>query len=400
MLRLSAAPLAFVWFALVGCESGPSPSSATSLDLSEAVAAFTLSPQAADVSRGHDASVIGVVRGDGSVQVASMRPMDASNIWWSEDVGLFVSDDSRDYILGPEGAAISSKKADFQNGVLQVPGSSTVVAVYNDGFADDGGYVDDLVITQDGRSKRTKLPGDYTVLSACEGLGVFGFGTVFGEDQPQWEPGKVHARRVDQDGTESWIDLGTEARLIGQRAACENGIVNALVAVPEVKGESVRDRLLILSWNAKSGKHQLKPLTLEGSRVTTANVSKSAQDGALETLLADGGSIGPDGWYEWYSDTGKLYATDPDSGETTERFDSGWVTEESDVSAIQFTRDAVAILTHDTDGDTLELVRIDRRTGEELELIEIPNFVDGEIDGLVADSSSLVLRGFALNPSD
>lgn len=362
--------------------------------LGDAVLAMYLSPQSYSFANGYDTGYVVLVDADGTVRTLVTGGMDTGLLHWSED-GLFFADPERDYLLTADGlTTTASPKTNAQVSLHRV--GTRHVAVYNDGFTEQGGYRTELVVHEGGRSELAPHEGMPWTVARC-GDQLVGIQEATGPLEREYPP--------DGDGIRPRLLVrlwpGTPdvlARVPATHdepldgapdAPCLDGVVHVLTYRPygEPDADGVRARRhVVLAWDTVSGDldhHELvdeagEPLALDG------DATSFAQYGA-DSLV--------DGELRWFGPDGVVRGTDLATGRTRELV--------ATTSRVDDTNSAVAVL---SERDAFVLDVPDDDLAQDMVLTRYP--LDGDepaevlrVAGVNAERTvHLVLRGIAIAP--
>lgn len=328
-----------------------------------------------------------LVDADGSLSAIPTLGMDHGVMAWTEKA-LFFSDMKNDYRFDRNGLQkIQSEKTDSQYAMLAT-GPDTVVGIYNFGFSDGGGYGTQVVKTEGGESSLTEVEGGYYVTANCEGK-IFGAGRATGRysktGDPDTEPVMFNQIAGTPDGTEKQVGINEKARdnAIVPDAPCEDGKV---YYISDAVGGGLEDPMnpVISIWDTGTGKYTDVPMHADG----LGEPLMRHDDAGYPQMTAE--SI-RDGKLEWFGVGNSIMSTDLKTGATEKKFEVAGFTDNVVRSRVIFHGDEVVQLVEPYDGGKYEIVRYDRRTGQELGRTTI----DEEVTDV---HGGLFLRGFALNP--
>jgi hypothetical protein len=354
--------------------------------LADAVVAFYVSPQAYMNAGDHG----WVVLADSAGQVRTIRTsgMDIGALSWTEN-GLFFADRDNDYLLTKDGLqVVASPKAEYQVALFAIDGK--YIALYNDGFT-DGGYQENLVVSDGMRSVKTDIEGEYWTVAQC-GSQVFAVTPATGPRIGQYRdlevagnPAKLLVTLYPEYGTvvgAASVHSSNEASDIVTDAPCSNGVMSLMTTVAE--GESGQ-RPIVRSWNTVTGSQTDADLTVPGGAPLTADdleVSSTSSDALV------------DGQLRWVATHGQVMSTDTATGVTRVLFTMETPLDGSYQTAIRFTADSLFALSGSARdlGEDIVLRRYDLATGQAEELVRIPDLNSELWNGVY-------LRGFAVSPA-
>ncbi|ALG29550.1 hypothetical protein AOZ07_11535 [Glutamicibacter halophytocola] len=328
-----------------------------------------------------------LVDADGSLSAIPTLGMDYGAMAWTEKALVF-SDMRNDYLLDQSGLqSIPSEKTDSQYAMLAT-GPESVVGIYNFGFSDEGGYGTQIVTTTGGESSLNEVEGGYYVTANCGGK-IFGAGRATGRysktGDPETEPVMFNQITGTPDGKEKQVGLNEKARdnAIVPDAPCVDGKV---YYISDSVGGGLEDPMkpVLSIWDTDTGKYTEVPMRAD----VLGKPLMSHEDAGYPQMTAE--SI-RDGKLEWFGVGNSIMSTDLTTGATKKKFEVAGYTDDSVRSRAIFHGDEVVQLVEPYDDGKYEIVRYDRRTGQELGRTTI--------DDDVADvHGGLFLRGFALKP--
>lgn len=361
--------------------------------LGDAVLALYLSPQAQDFTGPGEVVLVGP---DGSTTSVPTSGMDNGQLLWTK-AGLSFADTERDYLLGEELRSWPSAKATFQDILIETP--QGVLGAYNLGNT-DAGYVEQVVVSADGRSTLTEVAGDTTLYSLCE-QGLVGVAEVTGKGLTELAAGSGAVKRsfTDYPQMMTWLSpkratarltlIGavpsTDVGYVRGVAPCPHGVVVFLAASAGPDGREGSPE--VWRWDTRGGAPSRVELrNADGSPIalTPDQFSTSTQAPAL----------GPDGRLVWYGGDGVVRASDPRTGLTEELWDSGLPVDRNNDSRVLFAGEWLFLLDvpNDDQRRPMTLYRRTALTGEGAPVVTITG---------VNQTRTLrhVLRGIAVAPS-
>jgi hypothetical protein len=364
--------------------------------LGDAVFAFYLSPETyaeTSESGGRKPAYVVLVQPDGSYRTVRTSGMNTAQIAWS-DLGLFFSDEDRDYILGANGlTTFGNPKSGLQQSAFALPDRKGFVAVYNKGFTETG-YANQVAVTTPEGSRLAEVEGNYFTNASCEGA-VYGVAPEVGDhiaaakDLPRMRSrvntsaqpqllARLHPAKDGREKVVAWrAAFGATA---GPHAPCVDGVITFLSAYDDADG---RSHAAIVSWDTATGRYVERPL-VDGA-------GKSIGRDALEFLRFDDRSL-REGTFEWFATDGHIMATEVETGVTTSRFDTGYAFGNYEDTKIVFTDTSIYALNEPFDGKTpVTFKQFDRATGKVVKSLTL----DGISEHLGVD---LNVRGFAVRP--
>jgi len=330
---------------------------------------------------------------EGNLQVFETSGMDNAQMDWTRD-GLVFSDKDNDYHLSDSLSITPSAKADFHQAMLSTGGGGSI-GLYNDGFAEEG-YVEQVVSTVGGAAAKHEVEGFYQVTGFCDG-------ELYGVAEPS---GKYAARAAElgeqalgdygyrvlmlsrltgPEGGEQVVNVApvVESNQSASDAPCSGGILHHLASLYGSDGHVVP---AIRSWNTETGElrqHLLK--TVQGTEPIEVG-DTGYEVGYTRGSLSDGS-------LEWVSSDGRLLATEVSSGRTREVFTLAEGGFDPGVSSrsVEFTQSTLTVATDPGNGQDFDLMRYDRRTGEQIFRLTLPEIREALAQGLV-------LRDLAVAP--
>lgn len=362
--------------------------------LGDAVLAMYLSPQSSSFARGRDTGYVVLVDADSTVRTLATGGMDTGLLHWSED-GLFFADPERDYLLTADGLTTTpSPKTNAQVSLHRI--GSRHVAVYNDGFTDEGGYRTELVVQERGRAELAPREGMPWTVARC-GDSLVGVQEATGplerEYPPDAEgirprllvrlwPGNPEVLAAVPATHDEPLDSATDA-------PCLDGVVHVLTHRPygEPDADGVRPRRhVVLAWDTGSGELTYHGLVDEAGEPL-------ALDEEATTFAQYGADSVVDGELRWFGPDGVVRGTDLATGRTRDLV--------ATTSRVDDTNSAVAVL---TERDAFALDVPDDDLAQDMVLTRYP--LDGgepeevvRVTGVNAERTvNLVLRGIAVGP--
>lgn len=355
--------------------------------IGDAEYALYFSAPSAELDQENQYGKIVLVDADGSLSAIPTLGMDHGLMAWTEKA-LFFSDMRNDYRFDRNGLQkIPSEKTDSQYAMLAT-GADTVVGIYNFGFTDEGGYGTQVVTTEGGESSLTEVEGGYYVTANCGGK-IFGTGRATGRysktGDPETEPVMFNQITGTPDGNEKQVGINEEARdnAIVPDAPCVDGKV---YYISDSVGGGLEDPMnpVLSIWDTGTGKYTDVPMRADW----LGQPLMSHEDSGYPQMTAE--SI-REGKLEWFGVGNSIMSTDLKTGATEKKFEVAGFTDNIVRSRTIFHGDEVVQLVEPYDGGKYEIVRYDRRTGQELGRTTIDEEVP-EVHG------GLFLRSFALKP--
>ncbi|MFV0374152.1 hypothetical protein [Microbacterium sp.] len=312
--------------------------------------------------------------------------MDTASLTWT-DAGLAYFDIDGGYLLNDRLHATTDPHPDRQEAQFTMP-DETTVALFNDGFEDDGAYTELVTAITGDTSTTHEVEGMNWVAARC-GDRVFGISEATGPHAlPSDEPGgpsRLFLRQlypaVDRDAPPAALTTPVTLAGFAPDAPCVDGVIHYL-------GYQDESTPVLAQWDTIHNRFTTTPLT----------------DPAGQPLFADATDdvIGPwsmnsHSWRDdrlvWFGGDGIVRSTDPTTGITTDRFPTrGDVRLYAQITPL-FTQNWLYVLDAPADLNApIGLWRYDLDTGDETPLLTIDdlNTIRGQ---------NLVIRGTAIAPT-
>jgi hypothetical protein len=365
--------------------------------LGDAIFAFYLSPETyaqTTKSGGRKPAYLVLVQPDGSYRTIKTSGMNVAQIAWS-DLGLFFSDEDRDYILDAKRlTTFANPKSGLQQSAFALPSGKAFVAVYNEGFT-EGGYANQVTVTTAEGSRLHTVEGNYFMNAACGDV-VYGVAPEVGDHiaaaadvpgmrsraNPDAQPQLLARLHPATDGREKVVAWRAAFGAGGTdpHAPCVDDVITFLSTYDDADG---RPHTAIVSWDTTTGDHVERPLV--------DDTGKAIGREALEFIRFDSGSL-RDGTFEWFATDGHIMATEVKTGVTTRRFDTGYKFGNHESTQVVFTDTSIYALNEPFDGETpVTFKQFDRATGKVVNSLTL----DGISEHLGVD---LNVRGMAVRP--
>lgn len=369
--------------------------SADDLALDDAVAAFVMGRQAAGYTGNTGNGYVVLIGESGEPRVFPTAGMDNGQLDWN-DHGLVFADTEYDYLLDEKLTKVASPKTNYQQ-AMHVLDDGTSVALYNDGFTDDG-YVEQLVATANDTSALHEVEGYYAVTGLCDGV-LYGLAEPLGE----------YAPAAESEGLAPQGGFGFTALMLSRLSPVPEGresVVGISGVDDSEQGASdapcADDTLYHFATRYDSegnGTPVVRQWDIMTGAVTQHDITSHAVSDVLE------GEYGfeieglsrhslQDGKLDWVSTDGRVLRTNPDTGSTEELFtlDNEGFDVSSSVRSIEFTPTRLVTLTTSADGTAVTYTEYDRFSGERLLRHDLSALADPIIDG------GLVIRDVAARP--
>ena len=366
---------------------------AEEMNLSDAVAAFTVSRQSAGFRDSGGNGYLSLVTKDGEIRSFQTAGMDNAQIDWSPQ-GLVFSDTENDYHLSDRLETSESPKTNYQQAMFATSDRGSI-GVYNDGFTDDG-YVNQLVSTKPGSAELTEVEGNYQVTGMCDGE-VYGLA----------EPSGTYARRAESKGLSLMGDYELRSQMLnrltpgddehpvalrgitesGQYATdapCQDGTLHHLATAYDDQGQQ---SLVLRSWDVRSGEVDERDISnIDDTTAVPASDHGFEMNGYTHHSVR-GGHL------DWVSSDRRVMSTELSTGKTRElfRLADGDIPDHAAPGSVHFTRDTLTTLTEHPDTGHGLLITWDRSTGNQKSRIELPSLSDAVEEGYV-------LRDIAVRP--
>lgn len=350
------------------------------LRLGDAVMAFFVGPQNHEMftplGQVHEPGYLLLVSGDGSIRAVKTKRMDMMAPVWSEH-GLYFADENSDYHLTASGLTkIANPKINAQNLMFALPEGGSV-GVYNGWNEDDGGYLNQVVVTVAGAARQYPVQGNYFNGALC-GDEIYGLTNEPGRHanavpkQPELtsvadptDSPQMLARLYPADGGEKIIGWrphfggGTP----GGRVPCQDGVITFLSWDTDAHG---RQQPSVVSWDTRTGAHRAKPLRFDDGTELT--------DEDFEDFIYVVPDL-RDGELHWVYSDGRVFSTDPATGKTSTLYHTGLGTGSrrpmQTLFAFSETRLHALTTIYEADGDLTYTV-FDRATGQVVQKVSVP----------------------------
>lgn len=371
-----------------------------SFDSASYIAAAYITPQLSNLDSSSEGWVL-LIDEEGSVATVKTGGIAEGKLLWA-DTGLVFSDTEHDYTLNSGGLHTTlSPKTDYQHALFPTPDGA--VALFNDGFTDDG-YIEQVVTFTETDSTLREAQGLYLGAALCDGV-------MYGIAQPTAEYAKLASEEgITDDGTYGFNALmltrlsGTpdgseelvtikqvpDSEMYQHDAPCNGGVIRTLATAYEDNdtGSEVPfvARVVMQSWDVNTG--DFTDVTLVNEAGDRIPLDQEMGD-TNQTLspVSEG-----DPRFQWVSNsTNQLMTTDSRTGKTVVTADLVTAFEETTTMRTQFTESELFTLTY-THGDSAVLLHsYNRSTGELTRTIEVSDAIEGLKD-------EEILSGFALPP--
>lgn len=356
--------------------------------LGDTVAALYVGPQLIDMVGAEKRGHVVLVDADGGLRTLRTRGMHGGKFSWSQR-GLLFGDVASDYLLNESLHSIKSPKAEVQDGVVELDDGATQVAVYNYGQTDDG-YRSQVVVTAKGAAEDYLLTGNYNFLAHC-GESVYGF-TVYPEGHAhrmatsaQQKEGlllaQLYPRLDDAASVVAWDYRTRGVEMMADVATCEDGRISAFIATLDDRRPPADHEPQVGTWDVRTGRHRMMPLVTPAGDPVGADTAgpfaaKHREDYGMVALVDDQ-SVASDGTIEWLAPSGYVLATDPRTGVTRARFDTGAAWDPAGDTRVDFTDRSVWVAEREPEADGgISITRFDRATGERGTVIALDGILD------------------------
>lgn len=363
---------------LTGCSETPEPTTPTrDATTTDVIAAFTISRQQSGVVESDGKGYVVLVKEDGGTSVIETTIMQHAQLDWNKDKLAF-SDTENDYIVGTSTEVIpTDTKTDYQQ-ALSLSDDGTVIGLYNDGYEEDS-YVEQLITSSTKGSDFTEVEGYFQVTGFCDG-DLYGIAEPLGKYQAEAERQGVEAKEAD-GYTRLMLNQLTSGTTVeeenvsiqavnssGQEstdAACVDGSLYHLASIYADSGETTP---VLRIWDTDSGDMtELELVTTDGEPVTGPDQSTFEINGSSQQSLR-----GND--FDWVDDFGRAWRTDITTGisqklfELVDSYDNS-----TDTRVVDFTENALTVVTIQQEAEEVRLVQYDRNSGEVLTEIDLPD---------------------------
>lgn len=361
--------------------------------LGDAVLAMYLSPQTYAFEGPGE---VLIVRPDGSTASVRTSGMDNGQLLWT-DSGLSFADTEHDYLLNDQLRSWASAKTNFQDILVETP--EGVLGSYNDGN-DGSGYVEQVVLSTDGRSTLSEVAGFNRLFSLCEG-GLVGLAEVTGaeltdlaarsgavkrssNDFPQmltWlHPKRATASQTLIAAVPSPVELDYPRGL----APCPDGVITHLADLVRPGGANTFE---VWRWDTRTGRRARTEL----KRPDGSALGLTSDQFSTSTIASQ---LDEEGRLVWFCADGRVLATDPETGVTEELWHSGLPVDQDNDTHVLFEGKWVFLLDvpNDDQRRPMTLYRRNAFTGEGGPVVVISGVNETR-------SVQRVLRGIAVAPS-
>ncbi|AZT92773.1 MULTISPECIES: hypothetical protein [Brevibacterium] len=363
---------------LTGCSETPEPTTPTrDATTTDVIAAFTISRQQSGVVESDGKGYVVLVKEDGGTSVIETTIMQHAQLDWNKDKLAF-SDTENDYIVGTSTEVIpTDTKTDYQQ-ALSLSDDGTVIGLYNDGYEEDS-YVEQLITSSTKGSDFTEVEGYFQVTGFCDG-DLYGIAEPLGKYQAEAERQGVEAKEAD-GYTRLMLNQLTSGTTVeeenvsiqavnssGQEstdAPCVDGSLYHLASIYADSGETTP---VLRIWDTDSGDMtELELVTADGEPVTGPDQSTFEINGSSQQSLR-----GND--FDWVDDFGRAWRTDITTGisqklfELVDSYDNS-----TDTRVVDFTENALTVVTFQQEAEEVRLVQYDRNSGEVLTEIDLPD---------------------------
>ncbi|KAB7789843.1 hypothetical protein [Bifidobacterium leontopitheci] len=340
---LMLAVLLSITLMLGGCRnttsSGTRTVSVRDITLGEAVAAAYLT-SAGEYDYSKKTGYLALISNDGTYTLAKNAGMQLGRLSWTKD-GLFIADAQYDYLIHDTDKADvidSAKTSPYQDGLIAREDSAAHIAAYNVGFAGDGAYEEDIVITDGSRSNRKRIvTRSYMPQMAACGGNVYGLQTALPDDPDVSERGGVRLISL-MDGehiTATTVKVNTNIMTGSSRSTsnipCRDNTMTFISTQYSDKGISTEPDATPLNhdpndyifsdasgakqyhtierWNVTNGTRTVIPLTDEQGKPLRYSANSMVGAAYDERSLQDG-------HFYWASGDGEILDTDVATGRT------------------------------------------------------------------------------------
>jgi hypothetical protein len=329
---------------------------------------------------GHGGYLI-LVAADGSFRRVKIGDMlGGAPLWWG-DV-LHIADEDADYLLDTAGLRRFPNEKIFvrDSGVVTEEG---VLTFYNVGFVDGSYHADVVRVTDEGVAVSEVREGKYAKAAVC-GDEIYAIVQDWEGQLARKVDGGPRRRqhsalvRVDPEaGAEPQVLGWTPARSLGETStslACDGRHLRYRNAYSPSRDDRT-DAEVVVSWDLDTGEYTEVPL-----REPDGPLLSARRHGFLEEALGTehGHVVNAEGQVEWVGGDGVLYASDPATGVTHERFpihpavryDEPWWN-----VSVEFLPDVVAVAYHQQNTKDFVYAEYDRPSGDKLRELALDDAV-------------------------
>ncbi|GAA2561116.1 hypothetical protein HD598_001216 [Neomicrococcus aestuarii] len=356
---------------LAGCQSDSAdlPALVSSDGADQAVAEARYAIYISPPSRLIEGSKVGqaeviLVTPEGETSRVLTAGMELGRVAFHDEEVVF-SDASTDFTVTADHTdKLPSTKADSQVALFEdVDG--TRVAVYNNGFLEDG-YSSHVVVTEGDKAETHTVEGNYFIAAQC-GDTVYGLSRATGHysvtDVPEREPMMLAQLSGTSDGAEKVIGTSLKANegAVVPNAPCVDGVIYYISNAAE-PGKTPKP--VVSMWDTTTGKYRELSIAAVKSEKPIIR-----EDGTGLPQVSSTSVIGNK--LTWFGAEDGIMQTDLTTGKTTRLFTVQGKTTNSAYSQTIISQDKVTQLVDNADGSEIEIIEYAMSDGHEISRVTL-----------------------------